>query len=190
MEDDSLLVKQSLRGSRPAFQRLVEKYQDYVFTITFKVLKSREEAEEAAQDVFIKVYESLGTFEGKSKFTTWLYTIAYRTALDRVRKKQLPTSSIDDEDSYLQIADTGGSGPAEELYREDLSSQLQAAIKRLKPTDAALITLFYLHERPVKDVAEILGLTVTNAKTKLHRLRETLKEELSSQLETEIQDLL
>ncbi len=190
MENDSLLVQQSLKGSRPAFQQLVEKYQGYVFTITFKVLKSREEAEEAAQDVFIKVYESLGSFEGKSKFTTWLYTIAYRTALDRVRKKQLPTSSIDDEDSYLQIADTASAGPAEDLYQADLSSQLKAAISRLKPIDAALITLFYLHEKPVKEVADILGLTKTNAKTKLHRLRETLKTELSSQLETEIQDLL
>ncbi len=190
MDDDIRLVESCLKGSSSAFQQLVERYQDYVFTITMRVLRSREDAEEAAQDVFLKVYRTLSSFERKSKFSTWLYTVAYRTAVDRARRKQLPLSSIDDEESFIQIADEGGESPAGELYHQDLSSQLKEAIGRLKPTDAALITLFYLHEKPVKEVADILGLTLTNAKTKLHRLREVLKEELSNQLEAEIQDLL
>ncbi|MCB0547471.1 MAG: sigma-70 family RNA polymerase sigma factor [Phaeodactylibacter sp.] len=190
MDDDIKLVESCLNGSRPAFQRLVERYQDYVFTITMRVLRSREDAEEAAQDVFIKVYRTLNTFEQKSKFSTWLYTVAYRTALDRARRKQLPISSIDDDESFIQLADNNVDSPAEELYNQDLNSQLQSAINRLKPIDAALITLFYLHEKPIKEVADILGLTLTNAKTKLHRLREALKIELSNQLETEIADLL
>ncbi len=190
MDEDITLVESCLNGSRTAFQQLVERYQDYVFTITMKVLRSREEAEEAAQDVFIKVYRTLGSFERKSKFSTWLYTVAYRTALDRARRKQLPISSIDDDDSFIQLPDTGGESPADELYQQDLSSQLKVAIGRLKPVDAALITLFYLHEKPVKEVADILGLSLSNAKTKLHRLREVLKEELSNQLEAEIEDLL
>lgn len=190
MDDDIRLVEACLDGSQPAFQRLVERYQDYVFTITMRVLKSREDAEEAAQDVFIKVYRTLGSFEKKSKFSTWLYTVAYRTALDKARLKQLPVSSIDDDESYIQVEDTNGGNPADELYREDLSRQLQCAISRLKPTDAALVTLFYLHETPVKEAAEILGISLSNAKTKLHRLREALKEELSNQLEAEIEDLL
>ncbi|MCB0584276.1 MAG: sigma-70 family RNA polymerase sigma factor [Phaeodactylibacter sp.] len=190
MDEDIKLVESCLNGSRSAFQQLVERYQDYVFTIAMRVLKSREEAEEAAQDTFIKVYRTLGTFEKKSKFSTWLYTIAYRTAVDKARLKQLPTSSIDDEESYIQLAGPDSENPAAGLYQKDLNSQLKAAIGRLKPTDAALITLFYLHEKPVKEVAEILGLSLSNAKTKLHRLREVLKTELSNQLETEIEDLL
>ncbi len=191
MDEDIKLVESCLNGSRPAFQQLVERYQDYVFTIAMRVLRSREDAEEAAQDTFLKAYQALGAFEGKSKFSTWLYTIAYRTAVDRARRKQLHVSSIDDDEAFIQVAGPdSGDSPAAELYQQDLSSQLQAAISRLKPVDAALITLFYLHEKPVKEAADILGLSLTNAKTKLHRLREALKEELSDQLETEIQDLL
>ena len=101
MEEDLKLIKLVLKGSNPAFKRLIDKYQDFVFSITLKVLKSREEAEEAAQDVFLKVYRTLGSYEQKSKFSTWLYTIAYRTALDRTRKKQLDVYSVDDDESYL-----------------------------------------------------------------------------------------
>ena len=190
MDEDITLVESCLKGSQAAFQQLVERYQDYVFTISMKVLKSREDAEEAAQDTFIKVYRMLGSFERKSKFSTWLYTITYRTALDRARRKKLPISSIDDDESFIQVADTGSGNPADELYQQDLSSQLNAAISRLKPADAALVSLFYLQEVPVKEAAEILGLSLSNAKTKLHRLREALKEALSNQLHAEILDLL
>ncbi len=77
MEKDILLIKETLRGSKSAFKSLVEQYQDYVFSVTLKVLKNREEAEKAAQDTFIKTYKALASFEQRSKFTTtWLYQIA------------------------------------------------------------------------------------------------------------------
>lgn len=190
MDKDIRLVDQALGGNPAAFEQLVLRYQDYVFTITHRVLPSREEAEEAAQDTFLKVYKTLGAFERKSKFSTWLYTIAYRTAVDVARKKQLPVNSIDDNNKYLQLPGPAGESPAEEVYQKDLSEQLQEAIKRLKPEDAALISLFYLHEKSVKEIADIMGLSPSNIKTKLHRLRESLKEALSKQLQAEIEDLL
>ena len=190
VEEDIRLVKLALKGQRLAFKRLVEKYQNFVFTITFKVLRSREEAEEAAQDVFIKVYKTLSSFEQKSKFSTWLYTIAYRTAIDKSRKKQLNTYSIDNDDSFIQIEDTGRDNPDKQLFRGDLHDQLHQAIQHLKSTDATLITLFYLHEKSVKEIAEITGLSISNIKTKLHRVREALKKVLSKQLKAELQDLL
>lgn len=186
MEEDIKLIKLILKGSKPAFKRLVDKYQDFVFSITLKVLKSREEAEETAQDVFLKVYRTLNTYEQKSKFSTWLYTIAYRTALDRTRKKQLDVYSVDDDDTYLQIADHSGMQPDEPLIQHDLNTRIQVAISQLKPVDATLITLFYLKENSVKEVAEIMDLSVTNVKTKLHRLRETLKVHLAQHLKEEI----
>lgn len=185
MEEDIRLIGLVLKGSKPAFNRLVVKYQDFVFSIALKVLKDREEAEEAAQDVFLKVYKTLGSFEKKSKFSTWLYTITYRTALDRTRKKSLHTLSTDDDDSYLQIAGAATGSPDEQLMQQDLSTQLQLAVDQLQPADASLITLFYLQENSVKEVAEITGLTVTNVKTKLHRLREKLKTILAEQLKGE-----
>lgn len=190
MEDDIQMVNAVLNGNTLAFQQLVEKYQYFVFTITSKVLSKREEAEEAAQDVFIKVYKTLASFEQRSKFSTWLYAIAYRTAIDQARKRNYLTNSIDDDDQYLQLEDQEGALPSDGIQQEDLQTQLETAISRLKPIDATLITLFYLHENSVKEIAEITGLTESNIKTKLHRLREQLKEQLENQLKHEIHDLL
>ncbi len=190
MVADNTLIQQVLRGSRPAFQQLVERYQNYVFTIALKVVRTREEAEEVAQDVFLKVYQQLSTFEEKSKFSTWLYTIAYRTAIDYARRKRPEAHSLDDGDSYLQLEDKQGVNPAEALQREDLKDQLSEAISRLKPVDAAIVTLFYLNDASVKEIAEITALSVSNVKTKLHRLREALRQLLSYQLQSEIEDLL
>ncbi|MEN0004538.1 MAG: sigma-70 family RNA polymerase sigma factor [Bacteroidota bacterium] len=190
MEEDIKLINATLKGDQFAFQHLVEKYQHYVFTITYRVLKRREEAEETAQDVFIKVYKTLGSFEQRSKFTTWLYAVTYRTALDKARKKNYPIDSIDDDDNYLQLENTFGESPSDAIQQEDLQSQLERAISRLKPVDASLITLFYLHEKSIKEIAAITGLTISNIKTKLHRLREQLKVLLEEQLQQEIHDLL
>jgi len=187
---DGQLIDAVISGDQAAYRSLVERYQKYIFTITYNVLKNREEAEEAAQDVFIKVYRTLASFERKSKFTTWAYTIAYRTALDYHKKKKQHIRSIDSEDSYLQIEDTKSLNPDQSMHQADLKDKLKTAIKGLKPADASIITLFYLHEKSVQEVAQIMDLTVSNVKTKLHRLRESLRTKLEYQLKTEIQDLL
>lgn len=188
-DEDIRLIEATLRGSRSAFQILVERYQHFVFTIAMKVLRSREDAEEVAQDVFVKVYKTLGTYEKKSKFSTWLYTVTFRTAIDTGRKKQLFTDSIDDNTSFLQIEDAE-ENPLHEVQHSDLNFQLQLVLNRLRPEDAALITLFYLNEKSIKEISEITGLTETNIKTKLHRTRELLREHLSQHLKEEIQDFL
>ncbi|MFN7115785.1 MAG: RNA polymerase sigma factor [Saprospiraceae bacterium] len=188
-DDDIRLIEATLKGSRPAFQQLVERYQHFVFTIAFRILRSREEAEEAAQDVFVKVYKTLNSYEKKSKFSTWLYTVTYRTAIDIARKKQLLTDSIDDDANFLQM-EAAEDSPLKEVQHVDLQVQLQVAINQLRPDDAALITLFYLNEKTVKEISEITGLTETNIKTKLHRTRELLREHLSEHLKAEIQDFI
>lgn len=190
MTEDIHLIQQVLKGDQAAFRTLVERYQSYVFTITYRILKNREQAEEAAQDVFIKVYRMLGSYQQKSKFSTWLYTIAYRTALDEARKKKRYAESIEADEQYLQIADTTGKSPAFEAHQADLNKQLEQAIQYLKPLDATIITLYYLHEKNVQEIQVITGLSKTNIKTKLHRLREQLRGQLKQQLQAEVKDLL
>ena len=190
MDEDHRLINAVLNGNQHAFRQLVERYQDFVFTITYRVLRSREEAEEAAQDVFLKVYKMLGSFEKKSRFSTWLYTIAYRAAIDSSRKKNRKTTSINDDESFIQLEDTQTKTPLQIAHQGDLKQQISKAIGQLPPKDAALITLFYLKENSVKEIAEITGLSVSNIKTKLHRLREQLKKLLGTYLKAEIQDLL
>lgn len=189
-EADQQLVEAVLKGNQSAFRQLVERYKDYVFTVCFRVLQQREEAEEASQDVFIKVYRTLGSFEQKSKFSTWLYTVAYRTALDKVRTRKKGNISIDQEDNYLQIPDQENRGAEQLINTELLKTQLIKAIRQLKPQDAAVVTLFYLKEKSIKEIVEITGLTTTNVKTKLHRTRESLRKHLQKQLGKEIKDNL
>lgn len=188
--DDIHLIRKILQGDQPAFRTLVERYQDYVFTITFKVLKNREQAEEVAQDVFIKVYKMLGSFKQKSKFSTWLYTIAYRSALDQARKKKIRTDSIENENRFLQIEDRMGKSPAFNILQKDLNQHLQNALEQLKPIDATVMSLFYLKEKNVQEIGDITGLSISNIKTKLHRVREQLRIQLVSNLRTEAKDLI
>lgn len=189
MEDEQKWIAAAVKGNRLAFRRLVEKYQHYVFTIAIRIVRQRELAEEVAQDVFLKVFQTLDTFEGKSKFSTWLYTIAYRAAIDVARKKQLYTHTLEEERTRNWKDDLHEDG-LDRVNRQDLEQQLRLAIDQLEPTDASIITLYYLHEKAVREIAEITGLTETNIKTKLFRLRERLRETLSAQLGTEIEDML
>ena len=157
MEEDLLLVQRVLRGEQAAFRQLVEQYQNYVFTIAMRVLNSREEAEEVAQDVFLKVYKMLGSYRQESKFSSWLYA-----------------------STAFQAPDVHSKSPAELTQDNDLKHQVQSVINRLKPSDASIITLYYLNEQSVQEIAEITGLSVTNVKTKLFRLREQLRQELTA----------
>lgn len=190
VDEDIRLVSQVMTGDQSAFRLLVERHQDFVFSIALRVVRSREEAEEIAQDVFVKVYRSLSSFEQRSGFRTWLYTVTYRAAIDKYRTLKAPQTSLDDDRSAFQVAERTESGPASQTQQSDLRAQLQLALNRLKPEDATLIELFYLHEQSVKDIADITGLSLSNVKTKLHRLRESLKEQLTHLLKGEVQDLL
>ena len=88
-KEDQIYIERVLKGDTNAFSHLINKYKDMVFTLVIKIVKSREDAEEVAQDSFIKAYQKLDSFKGQSKFSTWLYTIAYRNAMTKLRKKKL-----------------------------------------------------------------------------------------------------
>lgn len=187
---DEHLIQRSLAGSQAAFGQLIARYQDFVFSLCLRVLRSREEAEETAQDAFLKVYQNLDTFKRESRFSTWLYTLTYRTALDRARLKKLPVTGLETEERALQIADEGAPAPDSKLQQADLHRQLEAAIGQLKEVDAAVVSLYYLQEQNVKEIAEVTGLTETNVKTKLFRSRETLRGFLQQRLQHEAREML
>jgi RNA polymerase sigma-70 factor (ECF subfamily) len=189
MDKDLILIKATLEGNKASFATLVEDYQDFVFTIAFKILRKREEAEEAAQDTFLKAYKSLGSFEGKSKFATWLYQIAWRTAIDKNRGKTLKKVSLDDSNVFTEISDNGISA-SESLHTQTQRQVIQQALEKLKPEDAALINLYYLNEQSVKEICEITGQTESNIKVRLFRLRDTLKNQLTSILKNEVNQII
>src|SRR6201985_177235 len=97
------LIEQTLAGNQSAYADLVKRHQRYVFTLALRFAKNREDAEEIAQDCFVKAYRALASFNGESKFSTWLYSIVYTTAMTHLRKKRVDTTSIDDEGTYIQF---------------------------------------------------------------------------------------
>lgn len=189
MENDIQLIQDTLRGNQVAFRTLVEQYQDYVFSVTLKILKNREEAEEAAQDTFVKAYRALGSFEQRSKFATWLYQIAWRTAIDRYRSRPQASQSLDDSGSFLQIRDVEAT-PLQQLQCTNSAQLLRSALSQMKPEDASLITLYYLNEQSVKEITLVTGLTESNVKVKLFRLRNALKTILQKNLKSEVKNLI
>jgi RNA polymerase sigma factor (sigma-70 family) len=170
---DQQLIEQTLKGDTSSFGKLVERYQDFVFTIAYRIMKVREEAEEVAQDSFIKAYESLNSFRGESKFSSWLYSIAYRKALDALRKnKKYKASEIIDD-----IAEGEVSGIEDALHYledEERKKAIQDCILKLSEDEAAIITLYYFQDQSVREISTITGLSEDNIKVKLYRSRKKL----------------
>src|ERR1700712_887891 len=153
---DIEFIQKTLAGDQSAYAHLVKRHQRFVFTLAMRFTKNREDAEEVAQDCFIKAYRSLGSFKQESKFSTWLYSIVYTTAMTSLRKKRVDTSSIDDENNAIQLESTGGfdENNAEIKSR---SFYVNQAIAQLLPDDAAIITLFYKGEQSLEEIAQTLG---------------------------------
>lgn len=170
---DQDLINKTLQGDTRAFGQLVEQYQGYVFTIIVRMVKVREEAEEVAQDTFVKAFESLSSFRGESKFSSWLYSIAYRKALDRLRKNKKHSASQLLEDITESQAGTSENA-LHILEDKERKEQIQHCIMQLPEVDAALITLYYFEDQSVREMAKITQLTEDNIKVKLHRSRKKM----------------
>ena len=170
---DQYLIDQTLGGNTQAFGTLVERYQDFIFTIVLRMVKVREEAEEVAQDAFIKAFESLESYRGDSKFSSWLYSIAYRKALDRIRKnKRMQTSELIEEITESDQASVENA--LHYLEENERKQMIQQKIMQLPEQEAALITLYYFEELSVKEIAAITDLSQDNIKIKLYRSRKKL----------------
>ncbi len=187
--NDNELISKVLSGDHQAYAGLVNRYQNYVFTLTLRMVKNREDAEEVAQDVFIKAYKYLADFRGASKFSTWLYTIVNNTCISFLRKKKLEIHSLDNE-KVFEVADSMDSGfRANLVEQKSRQSMVHNAIGLLGPDDAEIITLFYKSEQSLEEIAQILGLEVNTAKVRLHRARTRLKEKMETHFAQEVKDL-
>jgi RNA polymerase sigma factor (sigma-70 family) len=183
-QDDIFHVQRVLAGNTAAFAVLVEKHSDMAFTIANKIVRSREDAEEIAQDAFVKAFQSLRSFKGDSKFSTWLYRIVYNAAISHTRRKKQDFTQLDErvvsdttEDEIFENLDT--------LDGELQSKLVTEAINNLPADESAIVTLFYLEENTIEDISQITGLSVSNVKVKLFRIRKKLYEELQMKMKME-----
>jgi RNA polymerase sigma factor (sigma-70 family) len=184
-QSDMEVIARILKGDQQAYAELVGRYQHYVFTLALKYCQNREDAEEVAQDIFIKVYRSLADFKGTSKFSTWLYTITYNTSVTFLRKKKLTVSSIDDERTFMQLESQESSFSANLVEQKTRVNRVNEAIGQLSPDDAQIITLFYKGDQTLEEIGRIMGMEANTVKVRLHRARHKLKEKLERDYSSE-----
>jgi RNA polymerase sigma-70 factor (ECF subfamily) len=187
--NDNEIISKVLAGDHPAYAGLVNRYQNYVFTLALRMVRNREDAEEVAQDVFIKAYKYLADFRGASKFTTWLYSIVNNTCISFLRKKKLNMYSLDNEQVFA-VANNQDSGMrANQVEQKSKLAMVHEAIGLLSPDDAQIITLFYKAEQSLEETAQVLGIEVNAAKVRLHRARTRLKEKMETYFAEEVNNL-
>jgi RNA polymerase sigma-70 factor (ECF subfamily) len=186
---DKEIISRVLKGDQQVFKALVERYQDYVFTLVLRFTTNREDAEEISQDIFVKAYRSLADFRGDSKFSTWLYTIVRTTSITFLRKRKLDTTSIDNEQTFVQLENRESSFDANLIEKKSRQTMVNEAIRLLNPDDAEVITLFYKAEQSLEEMGTILGMEPNTVKVKLHRARQRLKEKMEKYFSHEVRAL-
>ena len=184
-DQDQHYIDKVIDGDTNAFVVLVDRYKHMVFTLALRILKNKEEAEEVTQDTFLKAYGSLSKFKGDSKFSTWLYKVAYHSSLDylRKRKRSIRTEAIDDYTvnklvSHENILD------AMEVAEDRM--RIKKGIQELSGDDGILITLHYFEELSLSEISKIMDSNANTVKVRLFRARKRLAKILKYSLEPEI----
>ena len=187
--NDNEIITKVLGGDNQAYAELVNRYQTYVFTLVLRMVRTREDAEEVSQDIFVKAYRALADFRGASKFSTWLYTIVHTTCITFLRKKKLEIHSLDNE-KVFEVADSVDSGfQANQVEQKSKVAMVNRAISLLNPDDAQIITLYYKSEQSLEEIAQILALEANTAKVRLHRARTRLKEKMQTHFSEEVKNI-
>ena len=187
--DDIYYIEAVRKGDVSAFSMLVERYQNMVYSLALKLLKNAEDAEEMAQDTFVKAFQKLDTYEGKSKFSTWLYSITYNACISELRKRRIQFSSLEDQrfsdQDEMKMYDYFS-----ETKKEDQERYLNLALGKLPEDDQVLVTLYYYESQSMDEISIITGLGVSNIKVKIHRARKRMYAILHEMLHEEIYSLL
>ncbi len=170
---DISYIEQVLSGKANAFSYIVDRHKDKAFNLAFRICGNYEEAEEIAQDSFLKAFNSLRSFKMKSSFATWLYRIVYNTSISHVRIKKIRVLSIDDfpADATDFLSNNTSEEEAETEYRKSL---LNFALQKITEEERGLITLYYFDEMSTEEISEITGISKSNIKVKLFRARQKM----------------
>jgi RNA polymerase sigma factor (sigma-70 family) len=171
-QDDIQLISHILSGDTRSYSVLIDRHKDMAYTIAYRLLNNREDAEEVVQDAFVKVYRSLSGFRKDSKFSTWLFRIVYNTAISKKRLKKPGFRSLEE----MTLLKDNDPWEAESNVDDDRGFILEKAMQQLPEEDNVLLTLFYIHESSVEEIHGITGLSKSNIKVKLFRARKKLQE--------------
>lgn len=187
-QQDINILNRIRTGDKAAFKELINRHKDYAFTVAYRILNNREDAEEVAQDAFMQVFRALYSFNADSKFTTWFYRIVFNAALMQKRKNKVMLIDIETSSEAFQVSHSSDS--AVDLQKNERKNAIQKALQNLSADDTAMITLFYLKELSLEEIAEITKISAKTAKVKIHRARKRLSEEMKKLLKDEVKSLL
>ncbi|WP_054950951.1 RNA polymerase sigma factor SigW [Numidum massiliense] len=182
---EALLIQRAVDGDETAFIGIVEQYKDKIYYLSLRMLRSAQDAEEIAQETFLRVYKNLDRFDPQRKFSTWIYRIATNLCIDHIRKRKAHYSlddSIGDDDGedWYSRQESSEPTPEESLMSLELRTKVKDAIEELPAHYKAAIVLRYFHDMTLAEIGEVLSLPVSTVKTRVHRARESLRKVLGS----------
>jgi RNA polymerase sigma-70 factor (ECF subfamily) len=188
-EIENIIIDKIKSGDYNACNFIVDKYKAFVFNICIRIVKNREDAEEVAQDSFIKAFKSIDGFKHESKFSTWLYRITFNNAVSKTRNKKIFKNEINESEADSINLSSVSEG-LENLKKSDRKSVLKNAMEKLNEKEQLLITLYYFEENSITEVSDITGLETNYIKVKVHRARKKLYHSISEVMGIKMEDVL
>lgn len=183
MSEETIWITRARAGDQDAFVRLIETYQAAVFNLAYRMLGDAAEAEDAAQEAFLRAYTRLSSYDTQRPFKTWLFAITSHHCLDRLRRRRPTRLSLDQPlaaDDTAKLAEPTP-GPEERAMRSEREAALQKHLARLSPEDRAVIVMRYWYDMSYQEIAQTTETTVSAVKSRLHRARLSLAEKIAGE---------
>lgn len=186
-KSDYELVDEAIKGDQNAFTQLSNRYRSQIYSLLLKMVRNKEEAEDLAQEAFLKAFNAISTFNKEYAFSTWLYKIAINNCIDFLRKKKFKTKSIDrpietkSGEIKYDLPDSSYN-PERRILRKEMSAMIQHAIKALPEKYKTVIVLRHIQSKSYEEIAAILDVPLGTVKARIFRAREMLKRSLKSKL--------
>lgn len=180
------LVDRAVAGEKAALRELIDRHKDRLFGFIWRMVRDHHDAEDICQDAFLKAFASLASFSSEYRFSTWLFTIAYRVCLNKMRRKRALTGDMD----FTMLPFQADEDPDAALESEDAARVREfiwGAVDRLSPPQRACVLLFYRHEMSCQEISRVVQLPLATVKSHLHRARAKLREMLEPISENDLQ---
>ena len=183
---EARLAKLARNGDRNAFAELVELYKDKIFHLAYRMLNNKQEAEDAVQETFLRVYTNLHRYDENQKFSTWIFRIGTNLCIDKLRRRK-QTYSLDAEmtdgegNDYYAMLPSDEDTPEKQLIVSETQAQIHRAIETLPEKYKSVVILRYLHDMSLQEISDVLDMPVTTIKTRVHRGREYLRKKLEQE---------
>jgi RNA polymerase sigma-70 factor (ECF subfamily) len=179
-EQEKTWVEQACAGDQAAFARLVESYQKPVYNLAYRMLGNSVEADDAAQETFIRMYTRLHTYDPKRKFSSWLLAIASHFCIDVLRRRRINWASIEDLPPMIELSMPETKQPEQVLLKGQSADTVQQLLDTLAPAYRVPVILRYWYDMSYQEIADTMGVTESTVKTRLHRARGKLASEATS----------